>query len=124
MPPSVNKFGKDVDMVYKEASSDLVKASDGAATMAVVTITVCLASDSTSIDTSAENNMALSDGSTPKLSSHADLSRLFSNLAATVSRQQGESLMAGEVLWAPESEEEVLTNEEVFSRYPDLKPLL
>lgn len=99
-----------VSIPSADEGSHLSPDSSGA-TMAVVTITVCLADPRTI-------------GPPSKVSSHDDLSRLLSNLDYAIAKNYGGDLIAGEVLWAPEVEDEVLTKEEVASRYPNLKPLL
>lgn len=77
------------------------------ATIAVVTINLCIEGDSTKI-TKIKNRIEL----------HSALSRIASDC------QVGDCLLSAEVLWSPESRTERITSEDIYANYPSLFPLL
>jgi uncharacterized membrane protein len=77
------------------------------ATVAVVSITLCIEGDSTKI---------------PSIRNRRELRDALSRIAAD--SQVDDCLLSGEVLWTPEDRSESLSPEEIYVDYPTLYPLL
>lgn len=99
---TLNKFN-DVNMSFEAAK----KSTDiGKATMAVVTINMCIEGDQTKI---------------PKIKNKETVATALQRIASDA--QVDECLISAEVLWAPEDSDDRLSIEQVYSSYPDLFPL-
>jgi uncharacterized membrane protein len=76
------------------------------ATVAVVTINLCIEGDSTKVS---------------KIRNHIELHSALSRIASDC--QVDDCLLSAEVLWSPESRTERITSEEIYADYPTLFPL-
>ena len=87
--------------------SGSISPGANAPTLAIVTLTISIEGDKTML---------------PTVKARAQLRDALSRIASDV--QVDDCLLAGEVLWAPESNNEMLTQEEVMADYPDLLTVL
>ena len=76
------------------------------ATVAIVTINLCIEGDSTKVS---------------KIRNRVELQSALSRIAAD--SQVGNCLLSAEVLWSPESPAERITSEDVYQDFPHLFPL-
>lgn len=79
---------------------------DQKATAAIVCINISIEGDSTSL---------------PAIRFRQDLLEALSKIAADA--QIEDCLMSAEILWEPESRQEVLTADQIYASYPNLVPL-
>lgn len=80
------------------------------ATMAVVSLGLCIEGDS------------LSTGIAKQVRDREDVRKALSQIATDV--QTEECLLSAEVLWTPEEDTDILSEEDIYADYPDLYPLL
>ena len=76
------------------------------ATVAIVTINLCIEGDSTRVS---------------QIRNRVELESALSRIASDC--QVDECLLSAEVIWTPEGRTEKLTSEEVYAEYPSLFPL-
>ena len=100
---TVNKFG---DQMRSDNTAQASGDDDGSATNAVVTLNLAIEGDSTVLKT---------------VRTRQDLLDVLSKIASDV--QVGECLLAGEVLWAPNGPNEVMTRDDLYADFPNLIPL-
>lgn len=98
----INKFGG-----KNRSDEQPGEQGDGSkATQAVVTLNLAIEGDSTVLT---------------KINSRQDLLKVLSQIASDA--QVEDCLLSGEVLWAPEGPGEVLTRDDLYVDYPELRPL-
>lgn len=91
-------------MRYEDVTTPDANQVVGSSTLGIVTLTVCVAS----------SRLGLPN----KVTTRGDLRDALTEIASSV--QVGDNLMSGEVLWAPQGKSDLLTDREIYSRYPDL----
>lgn len=101
-----SKFEKEVNMMASRSAASSPYLVDSRPTLCVVTLCVAIRGKSTKIGNS--------------LNSAAKLRQALQTLAADAMTDDGENVLATEVLWTPQDEGDVLTKRDLIQDYPEL----
>jgi uncharacterized membrane protein len=114
----VNKFqGENRPDDYMQPTTTISSTSTKS-TKGVVTITVAMGGNFVG----PQNNNKNKKNNTFQITNRNDLINLLTQIGSDVQLEDNQ-MMAAEIFWSPEQNNDILTQDEIYYKYPELLPL-